>query len=168
MYDDFYGYDVIEVYVYECEICKTTVKSSTIHECLVCKKRLCTNLGCNMGGFCTNHYNLLSVEGKEELKKILYEQKQHLKLYKNVLYGFLGLIGLIYTFLCISFFASIRIERFEYVYDWELIMNLTFLGIGLFIWAIIVILIYGFAVSQKVKHDDIEKLKIFSKLSKLI
>jgi len=168
MYNDFYGFDEIEVYVYDCEICKTTVKSPTIKECLVCKKRLCTNSGCNIGGICIIHYNMLSLEGKETLQRNLKEEKGDLKLYKHIFYGCMSLIGLLYFLLAIRFFISIRIERFEYVYDWELLLNLSYLGIGLFIWAMIVIIIYVVSITQKVKHNNKEKLKIFSKFSEKV
>jgi len=108
---------------------------------------------------------MLSLEGKEALQRNLKEEKDDLKLYKHIFYGFMGLIGFIYFLLALRFFTSIRIERFEYVYDWELLINLSFLGIGLFVGAIIAIIIYAFSINQKVRYNNKEKLKIFSKFS---
>lgn len=163
----FFGCDEVEVYVYQCEICEFMVKSRTIHQCLVCYKLLCTNPGCNMGDICINHYNMLSDEGKEAIKQITLNEKHDLKLYKHLLYGFIGFISLLYVFYVIIFFILARNGGIEFSYALEPLSYIIFPFAGAFALGSTIFIIYLLAVSHKVKKNENKRLKIVSKFSKL-
>ncbi|MFX1297979.1 MAG: hypothetical protein ACFFD2_24410 [Promethearchaeota archaeon] len=73
------GGDIVEIYIYECSLCKKEYSTSHVLTCLICDKRICRD--CYVDGFCLNHYNMLSPKGREEFNQIIaFNRKKKLNI----------------------------------------------------------------------------------------
>ena len=75
-----YGPDP-ELYVYKCSECNKKVLTAGIRTCLICNKKLCHK--CDKDGFCTNHFNMFSPEGKEEFGRLVKVYKKK-RIYRGI------------------------------------------------------------------------------------
>ncbi|MFX1445264.1 MAG: hypothetical protein ACFFHV_17760 [Promethearchaeota archaeon] len=66
-----------DIYHYKCAICEKEVKTEHINTCLICHREICDT--CLKEGFCIDHFNLLTFEGKSKLHEIIEDGKNKKK-----------------------------------------------------------------------------------------
>ena len=136
-------------YIYNCEICKKEVTTAYIKTCLVCNRKLCRN--CYRDNLCTDHYSMLSSEGKEEFNRLVKNYKN--KKYIVVLLGVLSFITWI-----VLFFSILITVSLGYNGEWITLFITIFM-----ILFFLIIIIFKINVKKMNKKILKEKIDLFEK-----
>ena len=150
--------DYIDIYHYDCAVCNKEVETTNLNKCIICNRKICDT--CFKQGFCKDHYNLLSSEGKLKLNEIVEEGKKKKK--KSLILFISGITS--YIFIFIFYFIIFTIYWYSIIVDYLG----SFIGILLFIILVFVVpaiflptLLWKnsfekeFRISEELKEDKI-------------